>query len=175
MELNRDNAKWYVLHTFSNYENIAKENLEAVIVKYGLTNRIFDIVIPMEDVIEEKNGKKKLVQRKIMPSYILVKMIYGDDIWHNVTRTRGITGFVGPKGRPLELSEEEIVKMRLERVVTNMVLEPQDKVEVIGGALAGMTGTVVSADGEKAKLIIEMFGRDTQTELEYIDLRKLNP
>lgn len=174
METNKEKAKWYVLHTFSNYENIAKENLEAVIVKYDLTNRIFDIVIPMEDVIEEKNGKKKLVQRKIMPSYILVKMIYGDDIWHNVTRTRGITGFVGPRGRPLELSEEEIAKMRLERVVSSMVLEPNDKVEIIGGALAGMTGIVLSADGIKAKLSIEMFGRETQLELEYCDLRKLN-
>ena len=96
-----EEAKWYVLHTFSGYENVAKENLETVIEKYNLKDRIFDVIIPMEDVIEEKNGKKKLIQRKIMPCYLLVKMIYGDDIWHNITRTRGITGFVGPKGRPL--------------------------------------------------------------------------
>ena len=99
---NMENAKWYVLHTYSGYENVAKENLEQMALNYGLTNRIFDIVIPMEDVIEEKKGKKTLVQRKVMPGYLLVKMIYGDDIWHNVTRTRGITGFTGPKGRPLD-------------------------------------------------------------------------
>ncbi|MFA6860420.1 MAG: transcription termination/antitermination protein NusG [Clostridia bacterium] len=174
MEINNENAKWYALHTFSNYENIAKINLEAVITKYGLEKRIFDIVIPMEDVIEEKNGKKKLVQRKLMPSYILVKMIYGDDIWHNVTRTKGVTGFVGPNGRPLSLTDEEVAKLRLERVVSSMVLEPNDKVEVIGGALAGMNGVVISADGSKAKVAIEMFGRESQLELEYCDLRKLN-
>ena len=93
-------AKWYVLHTFSGYENVAKENLEIVIDKYNLQERIFDIVIPMEDVVEEKDGKRKVVSRKLMPGYIYVKMIYGDDIWHAVTRTRGITGFAGPKGRP---------------------------------------------------------------------------
>ena len=108
--------KWYVLHTFSGYENVAKENLETVVDKFGLSNRIFDIIIPTEDVIEEKNGKKKLVTRKSMPCYILVKMIYGDDLWHNITRTRGITGFVGPKGRPLALTEEEVIKLRLEKI-----------------------------------------------------------
>ena len=85
--------KWYVLHTYSGYENVAKENLETMTVKYGLQDRIMDIIIPMENVIEEKNGKKKLIQRKTMPGYLLVKMRYADDIWHNVTRTRGVTGF----------------------------------------------------------------------------------
>ena len=117
---NLGEPKWYVLHTYSGYENVAKENLETMTVKYGLQNRIFDIVIPMEDVIEEKNGKKKLVSRKVMPCYLLVKMIYGDDMWHNITRTRGITGFVGPKGRPLALTEEEIRKMRLEVIKTDI-------------------------------------------------------
>ena len=79
--------KRYVLHTFSGYENVAKENLENVVEKFGLQDRIFDIVIPEEDVIEEKNGKQKLVTRKSMPCYILIKMIYGDDLWHNITRT----------------------------------------------------------------------------------------
>ena len=103
-----EEAKWYVLHTFSGYENVAKENLEIVTQKYNLQERIFDIVIPMEDVVEDKNGKKKIVSRKVMPGYIIVKMIYGDDIWHAVTRTRGITGFVGPKGRPLPMLKKFI-------------------------------------------------------------------
>ena len=132
----RAEAKWYVLHTFSGYENVAKENLEIVIDKYDLQERIFDILIPMEDCVEEKNGKRKIVQRKLMPGYIIVKMIYGDDIWHAVTRTRGITGFVGPKGRPLPLGPDEIKKLRLEKTtVVNVDLAVGDKVEVLEGAL----------------------------------------
>ena len=126
-----DEPKWYVLHTFSGYENVAKENLENVVDKFELHDRIFDIIIPMEDVIEEKNGKKKLVQRKVMPCYLLVKMIYGDDLWHNITRTRGITGFVGPKGRPLALTEDEVLKLRLEKVKVETDLSVGDDVEII--------------------------------------------
>ena len=126
----KEEAKWYVLHTFSGYENVAQQNLERVVEKFNLQERIFDIVIPMEEVIEEKNGKKVIVSRKLMPSYLLVKMVYGDDIWHTVTRTRGITGFVGPQGRPLPLTEEEILKMRLEKVQVDITLSAGDKVEV---------------------------------------------
>ena len=144
-----EEAKWYVLHTFSGYENVAKENLEIVKDKYNLQHRIFDIVIPMEDVVEEKNGKQKIVSRKVMPGYIIVKMIYGDDIWHAVTRTRGITGFVGPKGRPLPLTDEEIRKMRLEKnTVVDITISENDKVEVLDGALNGFVGTVIAVDRE---------------------------
>ena len=171
----QEEAKWYVLHTFSGYENVAKENLETVIEKYNLQDRIFDIIIPMEDVIEEKNGKKKLVQRKLMPCYLLVKMIYGDDLWHNVTRTRGITGFVGPKGRPLALTEDEIRKMRLEKINVKLDLAAMDKVEVIDGPLNNMIGTVISVDNElnRAEVNVEMFGRDTPVDLDFSQLRKV--
>ncbi len=172
-----DGAKWYVLHTFSGYENVAKENLEIVIDKYNLQNRIFDIVIPMEDVVEEKNGKKKIVSRKVMPGYIIVKMIYGDDIWHAVTRTRGITGFAGPKGRPLSLTEEEIRKMRLEKVaVIDTNLEVGDKVEVLEGALNGFLGTVQSLDTQanKCRVVVEMFGRNTPVDLLLEQVRKID-
>lgn len=171
-----ETAKWYVLHTFSGYENVAKENLETVVEKYNLQDRIFDIIIPMEDVIEEKNGKKKLVQRKLMPCYLLVKMIYGDDLWHNVTRTRGITGFVGPKGRPLALTEDEIRKMRLEKINVQFELNPQDKVEVIDGPLNTMIGTVISVDKEnnRVKVNVEMFGRETPVDLDFSQLRKID-
>ena len=172
-----ENAKWYVLHTFSGYENVAKENLEIVTEKYNLQERIFDIVIPMEDVVEEKNGKKKIVSRKVMPGYIMVKMIYGDDIWHAVTRTRGITGFVGPKGRPLHLTEEEIRKMRLEKnTVVDITITENDKVEVLDGALNGFVGTVLSVDRENAKcrVMVEMFGRDTPVDLILDQFRKVD-
>ena len=172
-----ENAKWYVLHTFSGYENVAKENLEIVKDKYNLQERIFDIVIPMEDVVEDKNGKKKIVSRKVMPGYIMVKMIYGDDIWHAVTRTRGITGFVGPKGRPLHLTEEEIRKMRLEKnTVVDITITENDKVEVLDGALNGFVGTVISVDTEnaKCKVMVEMFGRDTPVDLNLDQVRKVD-
>ncbi len=172
---NMENAKWYVLHTYSGYENVAKENLEQMALNHNLTNRIFDIVIPMEDVIEEKNGKKKLVQRKVMPGYLLVKMIYGDDIWHNVIRTRGITGFTGPKGRPLDLTPDEVARLRLEKVRIEVDLAEGDRVEVVEGPLNTMIGEVVSVDAEnsRAKVKVEMFGRETVVDLDYEQLRKI--
>lgn len=172
----RQNAKWYVLHTFSGYENVAKENLEIVIGKYSLEERIFDIVIPMEDVVEEKNGKKKVVSRKVMPGYVLVKMIYGDDIWHAVTRTRGITGFAGPKGRPLPITDEEIRRLKLEKVVVkNIDLAPNDKIEILDGALNGFVGTIISVDmvAEKCRVMVEMFGRETPVDLLVTQVRKI--
>lgn len=172
---NSPDAKWYVLHTFSGYEQVAKDNLETVVEKFNLQNRIFDIIIPMEDVIEEKNGKKKLVSKKVMPCYLLVKMIYGDDMWHNITRTRGITGFVGPKGRPLALTEDEIRKMRLEKVDVNIQLEIGDKIEVIDGPLMNMVGTVmkVDSDNRRAKVNVEMFGRETPVDLDFSQVKKI--
>lgn len=171
-----EDAKWYALHTFSGYENVAKENLEIVKDKYNLQERIFDIVYPMEDVVEDKNGKKKIVSRKVMPGYIFVKMVYGDDIWHAVTRTRGITGFVGPKGRPLPLTAEEIHKMRLEKnTVVDITIAENDKVEVLEGALNGFIGTVLSVDinNAKCKVMVEMFGRDTPVELGLEQVRRI--
>lgn len=173
----REEAKWYVLHTFSGYENVAKENLQIVTDKYNLHERIFDILIPMEDCVEEKNGKRKIVQRKLMPGYIIVKMIYGDDIWHAVTRTRGITGFVGPKGRPLPLGPDEIKKLRLEKVaVINTDLSVGDKVEVLEGALFGFVGEIVGIDTEanKCRVMVEMFGRETPVDLTLEQIKKIN-
>jgi transcriptional antiterminator NusG len=173
---NSPEAKWYVLHTFSGYEQVAKDNLEIVVDKFNLQKRIFDIIIPMEDVIEEKNGKKKLVSKKVMPCYLLVKMIYGDDLWHNVIRTRGITGFVGPKGRPLALTEDEIRKMRLEKLHNvDINLEIGNKVEVIDGPLMNMIGTVTKVDAanNRVKVNVEMFGRETPIDLDFSQVRKI--
>lgn len=169
-------AKWYVLHTFSGYENVAKENLETVIEKFNLQDRIFDIVIPMEDVVEEKNGKKKLVQRKSMPCYIIVKMKYADDLWHNVTRTRGITGFVGPKGRPLALTNEEVIKLRLEKIKVEVDIEKGDQIEIIDGPLTGMVGQVldINTDNGTVSVNVEMFGRETSVDVELSQVRKVN-
>ena len=108
-------AKWYVLHTYSGYENMVKENLLLVFKKNDMEDRLLETVILMEDVVEEKNGKKKIVQRRLMPTYVFVKMIYDNSMWHMVTNTRGVTGFVGPQGRPLPLTDEEVKKLHLEK------------------------------------------------------------
>ncbi len=167
--------KWYVLHTFSGYENVAKENLETVVNKFNLQDRIFEIVIPEESVIEEKNNKKKLVTRKSMPCYILIKMIYGDDLWHNITNTRGITGFVGPKGRPLALTEEEVMQMRLEKIKVETDIEVGDKVEIIEGPLDKMIGNVVAVNPEASvvTVTVEMFGRENNVELSFEQVHKI--
>lgn len=168
-------AKWYALHTFSGYENVAKENLEVVISKWGLQNRIFDIIIPMESVVEEKNGKKRLVERKSMPCYIFVKMIYGDDLWHAVVNTRGVTGFVGPNGRGLPLTDEEVRKNKLEKIKVEADLAIGDKIEVIDGPLEGTIGQVQSVDAENgvATVMVEMFGREAPVDLDFTQMRKI--
>ena len=155
---------------------MAKENLENVVEKFGLQDRIFDIVIPEEDVIEEKNGKQKLVTRKSMPTYILIKMIYGDDLWHNITRTRGVTGFVGPKGRPLALTDEEVMKMRLEKIKVETDIAVGDNVEIVEGPLDKMIGKVVAVnlDNNQLTVAVEMFGRENKVELTFEQVHKIN-
>ena len=172
-----EKPKWYVLHTQSGYENVAKQNLEMVVEKNGLQDRIFDIVCPEEEVIQQKdNGKQVVVKQKVLPTYLLVKMIYGDDIWHTVTRTRGITGFVGPKGRPLELTESEIQTMRLEAQKIDTSIVPTDTVEIIGGPFDKVAGIFVEIDAQlgKAKVNVEMFGRTTPIDVALDQIRKIN-
>lgn len=168
-------AKWYALHTFSGYENVAKENLEVVIKKFNLENRIFDIIIPMETVLEEKRGKKVLVERKSMPCYIFVKMIYGDDLWHAVVNTRGVTGFVGPNGRGLPLTDEEVRKNKLEKIKIEIDLEIGDNIEVIDGPLEGTVGKVAFVNKESglATIMVEMFGREAPIDIEIDQIRKV--
>lgn len=172
-----EKPKWYVLHTISGYENVAKINLQRVVEKNNLQDRVFDIVCPEEEIIQEKSdGKKVVVKQKLMPTYLFVKMIYGDDIWHAITRTRGIKSFVGPKGRPLELKEEEIVAMRLETPVVVTGLQPMDKVEIIDGPFDKVVGTVIEVDDQlsKVKVNVEMFGRNTPIDVNLDQVRKIS-
>lgn len=173
--------KWYVLHVFSGYENIAKQNLEITIDKYNLHDRIFQIVIPMEDELVEKRGKKVLVPKKTMPGYMLVKMMYGDDIWHAVTRTQYITGFVGPKGRPICITDDEARKMGVDggnQAEAKFELEVNvgDMVEIIEGSLSSFVGTVKSVDNENQRVtcVVEMFGRESEVELGFNQIRISN-
>lgn len=162
-------ARWYVLHTFNGYETVAEDNLKKVVEKYHLENRVLEIFIPTEDVMtEKKDGTKVINTQRSMPTYIFVKMIYGDDIWHTITRTRGITGFVGPKGRPLPLSNADVMKMKLERKLnTKVAFEVDDVVQIIDGPLMGQTARVTEVDAanHKVTVMVDMFGRTNKVEL----------
>ncbi|MCL2756382.1 MAG: transcription termination/antitermination protein NusG [Firmicutes bacterium] len=169
--------RWYVLHTFNGYEVVAKDNLEKVIEKYNLQDRVKELYIPTEDVVVEKRGKKTLVPTRTMPSYVFIKMIYGDDLWHMITRTRGITGFAGPKGRPLPLSAKEVISMKLERKanVISVDIEVDDTVQVIDGPLGGQTAVVTTVDvaNKKCTVTVNMFGRPTTVELAFSQVKKI--
>ena len=167
---------WYILHTYSGYESMVKDNLERLIENNNLQNMIFDVKIPMEQTIEEKsNGKRKVVERKLLPCYVFIKMIYSNQLWYWITNTRGVTGFVGPQGRPIPLKENEIRKMRLEDTVVEGDFLIGDKVLVESGPLEGFEGTITELNdaAHKAKLNIRMFGRNTDVEVEYIQIKKL--
>lgn len=173
--MSEDNAKWYVLHTYSGYENMVRDNLKMVFEKNNMLDRLMEITIPMEDVVEEKNGKRKIVQRRMFPCYVLIKMIYNNDMWHMITNTRGVTGFVGPQGRPLALNEDEIKRMHLEKIVVETDLSVGDRIKVTQGPLEGFVGTVESLDtaNSKCKVVVSMFGRDTPVDLELYQVERL--
>lgn len=166
---------WFILHTYSGYESMVKENLERLIENNNLQDMIFDVKIPMEQTIEEKNGKRKVVERKLLPCYVFIKMIYSNQLWYWITNTRGVTGFVGPQGRPIPLKEAEIRKMRLEERVVEGEFAVGDKVAVESGPLEGFEGIITELNdiSQKAKINIQMFGRNTDVEVEYIQVRKV--
>ena len=171
-----ENPCWYILHTYSGYESMVKDSLERLIENNNLQDMIFDVKIPMEQTIEEKNGKRKVVERKLLPCYVFIKMIYSNQLWYWVTNTRGVTGFVGPQGRPIPMKEAEIRKMRLEDYVIDADFKIGDTVSVISGPLEGFIGTVTELNdaAQKAKVNIQMFGRNTDVEVEYIQIKKMD-
>lgn len=168
-------AKWYVIHTYSGYEALVKDSIEKLIENNNLSDTIFDIKIPMEETIEEKNGKKKVVERKILPCYVFLKMVYSNDLWFMITNTRGVTGFVGPQGKAVPLTEEEIKKMRLEDKVEHFDFAEGDSVRIVSGPLDSFIGVIESLDvaNQKAKVKVSMFGRETEVELDFVQLDKL--
>lgn len=171
-----DEPKWYVLHTFTGYEAMAVDNLNKCIAKNNLQDYIMEVKVPMETVIEEKNGKKKAVERKLFPCYILIKMRYTDSLWHTIVNSRGVTGFVGPQGRPLPLTDEEVKKMKLEPVTIDIQVSAGQKVKLSGGAFDGFVGTVLSVDAEagKCKVEVEMFGRPTPIDIDFSQIEVID-
>ena len=175
MALQEEKPCWYILHTYSGYEMMVKDSLERLIENNNLKDQIFDVKIPMGQTIEEKNGKRKVVERKLLPCYVFIKMIYSTQLWYWVTNTRGVTGFVGPQGRPIPMKEDEIRKMRLEEVVVDADFAVGDKVNIDAGPLEGFDGVITELNdlSQKAKVNIQMFGRSTDVEVEYIQIKKI--
>ena len=162
-------AKWYVIHTYSGYENKVADNLEKIVENRGLQELIFEIKVPTETVTEIKDNKKREVERKIFPGYVIVKMILTDDSWFVVRNTRGVTGFVGASSTsPVPLSDKEVEALGVEKreVIVNYTLG--DNVKIVDGPLEGFSGIVDEIDVDKnhVRVIISMFGRETPVELE---------
>lgn len=163
-----ESAKWYVIHTYSGYENKVAATIEKAVENRKLHDLIHAVSVPVETVIEIKDGKRKEVERKIFPSYVLVKMVMTDDSWHVVRNTRGVTGFVGPGSKPVALTEEEVLALGVEKHELTVDYEVGDSVKIIDGALEDFIGVVdeIELDKNKIRVIVSMFGRETPVELE---------
>ena len=167
--------KWYVVHTYSGYENKVKTDLEKTVKNRELEDYIFDIVVPMEEQIEIKDGKRKTNLKKVFPGYVLVKMIVTEESWYIVRNTRGVTGFVGSGTDPIPLTEEEIRKMGFELTEVNVDYDVNDSVKILNGPLENFVGVVqeINKEKHKVKVLVSMFGRETPVELEFSQVQKV--
>ena len=170
------NPRWYVVHTYSGYENKVKTDLEKTIKNRELEEYFFDIIVPMEEQIEIKDGKKKTNLKKVFPGYVLIKMIVTEETWYIVRNTRGVTGFVGSGTDPIPLTDEEIRSMGFEDVNSiNVDYEVNDQVQIMNGAFENFTGTVqeINKEKSKVKVLVSMFGRETPVEVEFSQVKKI--
>ena len=164
-----DSAKWYVIHTYSGYENAVKTSIEKFVTGRGMEDKILRMEIPMETVTEvTETGTTKEVERKVFPGYVLIKMVMTDDTWHLVRNVRGVTGFVGSANKPIPLSEEEVLAMGMEKHEIVVNYNVGDHVKIVDGPLASFTGVVEEIEPEKNRVsvMVSMFGRETPVELE---------
>ncbi len=171
-----EEAKWYVVHTYSGYENKVKANIEKSVENRGISDVIQAVEVPLEDVVETKNGVEKIVKRKVFPGYVVIKMVMNDETWFVVRNTRGVTGFVGPGSKPEPLSDAEVEKMGVEKVrMADMDVSMGDHVSVKSGPLEGFSGTVEAVDKDRRKITvrISMFGKETPVEIDYSQISKL--
>ena len=169
-------ARWYVVHTYSGYENKVKTDLEKTVKNRELEDYFFDIVVPMEEQIEIKDGKRKANLKKVFPGYVLIKMIVTEQTWYIVRNTRGVTGFVGSGTDPIPLTDEEIRAMGFEEASINVDYDINDSVQILNGPFKDSIGTVQKIDKEKhkVKVLISMFGRETPVELEFSQIQKVD-
>ncbi|HWJ03074.1 MAG TPA: transcription termination/antitermination protein NusG [Verrucomicrobiae bacterium] len=170
---------WFVIHTYSGYENKVKTNLEKRVESMNMEDKIFRVLVPMEDEVEIKNGKKKVAKRKVFPGYVIVEMIMTDDSWYVVRNTPGVTGFVGTGAKPIPLQETEVKgilrQMGMEEARAKVDYEIKQNVRVISGPFQNFVGTVeeIHPDKSKLKVLVSMFGRETPVELDFSQVEKL--
>ena len=169
-------ARWYVVHTYSGYENKVKTDLEKTVKNRDLEEYFFEIIVPMEEQIEIKEGKRKANLKKVFPGYVLIKMIVTEETWYIVRNTRGVTGFVGSGTDPIPLTDEEIRNMGFEEVPVNVDYEINDSVQILNGAFKDFIGTVkeINKEKHKVKVLVSMFGSETPVELEFSQVQKLD-
>ena len=171
-------AKWYILHTYSGYESLVKKSIEQMVENGNLQEVILDTKIPTETLIEDRNGKLKAYEAKIMPGYVFIKLVYSSQLWFMLTNTRGVTGFVGPNGKAWPLTDDEVKRLRLEEPVVDFTMSVGDNVTVIAGPFEGLVGVIKSIDvpRQKAQVLLNMFGRETAVDMDFVQLVKItNP
>ena len=170
-------AQWYVVHTYSGYENKVKVDIEKTIENRNLQDQILEVSVPMESVVELKNGVEKMSDKKMFPGYVLINMYMNDDTWYVVRNTRGVTGFVGPGSKPVPLTKEEMASLGLGKSSPNLVVDfqPGDPVVVTNGVWKDTVGAVKSINEQKkiVTISVEMFGRETPVELRFADVKKM--
>ena len=165
-----EEAKWYIVHTYSGYENKVKANIEKSVENRGIEHLILDVQVPMEDVVEDKDGVEKIVKRKVFPGYVIINMIMNDESWYVVRNTRGVTGFVGPGSKPVPLMPEEVEKLGFTNIrMQNIEIGVGDHVSIKQGPMEGFSGRVaeVNEATRKITVMVSMFGRETPVEVEH--------
>ena len=169
-------ANWYVVHTYSGYENKVKANIEKTIENRGLHEEILEVRVPMEEVVEVKNGSKKVTQKKLFPGYVMINMVMNDDTWYVVRNTRGVTGFVGPGSKPVPLTEAEMKPLGIKNDVVSVDFAEGDMIVVLAGAWKDTVGAVQKMDYQKgtATINVELFGRETPVEISFEEVRKVD-
>ena len=169
-----ESAKWYVIHTYSGYENKVKANIEKTIENRHLEEEILEVRVPMQDVVEMKNGARKTVQKKMFPGYVLINMVMNDDTWYVVRNTRGVTGFVGPGSKPVPLTEAEMKPLGIKQENVSIDFAEGDMIVVVAGAWKDTVGVVQRIDYSKqtATINVELFGRETPVEISFAEVRK---
>ena len=169
-------ANWYVVHTYSGYENKVKANIEKTIENRGLHEEILEVRVPMEEVVEVKNGVKKTSLKKMFPGYVMINMVMNDDTWYVVRNTRGVTGFVGPGSKPVPLTEAEMKPLGINKNQVSVDFAEGDMIVVLAGAWKDTVGAVQKMDHQKgtATINVELFGRETPVEISFEEVRRVD-
>ena len=169
-------AHWYVVHTYSGYENKVKANIDKTIENRHLEDQILEVRVPMQDVFEMKNGAKKQVSKKMFPGYVLINMVMNDDTWYVVRNTRGVTGFVGPGSKPVPLTDGEMMPLGIKNENIEVDFEEGDTVVVTGGVWKDTVGVIQAMNHSKqiVTINVELFGRETPVEISFAEVKKMD-